>query len=89
MLYGPGSLGLLILFFACLFSRRWLWLVAACTVSLILQLVSFAFIYFIAGMGSGGNNYALDFPWKILCGGIAATAFLTLIKSLHLSNLDK
>ena len=84
LLYGPGVLGLLVLLAVCLFSNRIRSLIWACGISVFLQLVTFVFMYALAGLGSGGNSSAFDFPWKILFIGLAATTVLTCAKAAHL-----
>jgi hypothetical protein len=84
ILYGPGILGLIILLLVCIFARHWPAFIFGVCASIVLQLISFAFMFGLVGIGSWGDSSALDYPFRALRWALGVTGVLVGGKAMHI-----
>lgn len=89
ILYGPGTLGLVILLLVCVFARCWPAFIFGVIASIVLQTISLAFIFGLVGIGSWGNSSALDIPLRTLHWAGGFTGLLVCGKTVRMAFTQK
>lgn len=89
VVYGPMSVGFVVLFLTILFARRWGALIAAFLISMLLSFGTFVILRILVGYGEAWSGYGPehDFPNRVLAIGFFVNAALVAVRILWRSGL--